>query len=331
MNSSRVHRTLRGWVAAGALVLLAACGGGDQIEPFAPQRMFSFGDEMSVLTKTPPPGRKYTVNALDAGGNVDCSVNTASATSLLWTQMLAQLYGFVFAECNPSNQKATAFTYAAPGARADDVPAQLAAARAASGGFTQDDLMTVLVGENDVLELFPRYVADPTQDTANTIVSELRARATRLGNTINDLTANCGPKVVLSTMPMVQYTPFALQQTAAHPDIGVFNQLTAFSNAFNSALRTTLVNDGRRWGLVELDSMIQAGIDNPGGYGLNNITAGVCAVGLPDCSTSTLVAGGDAMTWLWADNLWIGWRAHQYLGNFARNRASGNPFGRCTS
>lgn len=329
-SRSRVRRTVKGLVAAVALALLAACGGGEQIEPFAPQRLFAFGDQMSVLTKTAPQGRKYTVNALDSDGNIACQANNSSATSLLWTQLLAQLYGFVFEECNPLGLTPTAFTYAEPDAKADDLLGQLAKAAADHGGFTQNDLMTVLVGENDVLELFPTFVADPTQDRANSIISELRARATRLGNAINDLTANCGPKVVVSTIPWMQYTPYALQQTANRPGIGVFNQLSAFSNAFNSALRTTLINDGRRWGLVELDSMVQAGVQNPASYGLGNITAAVCAAELPNCTTATLVSGGNPITWLWASDLWIGWKAHQYLGNYARNRASGNPFGPCT-
>ena len=34
---------------AGAALLLAACGGGDQVEKFAPRRVLAFGDENSLI------------------------------------------------------------------------------------------------------------------------------------------------------------------------------------------------------------------------------------------------------------------------------------------
>jgi phospholipase/lecithinase/hemolysin len=109
--------------------------------------------------------------------------------------------------------------------------------------------------------------------------------------------------------------------------VGVLDQ---FSTAFNTALRTTIPNDGTRWGLVELDAMLNAGATNPASYGLNNVVDAVCRVdtwGTPDCSTKTLVANGNTNTWLWASDKWMGWQAHNRLGNFARQRAQGNPFG----
>lgn len=330
---SGARRVLRGLAAAAALAVLAACGGGEQAEAFDPKRLFTFGDEMSVLQG--PEGRKVMVNAVGTDGvAIDCSADTSSQPSLLWTQRLANLFSFVFRECNPAEVVPTAFTYAQAGAKADDFVVQVEKARAEAGGFTQDDLMTLLIGANDVLDLYERvYLADPTQATANDIITELRARATRLGNAINGLTANCGPKFIVSTIPWMQYTPYALQQAVAHPDIGVGSRLNAFTNAFNSALRTTLVNDGRRWGLVELDSMIQAGVDSPSSYGLDNITTATCAAGASECRnlTAELTPGANPTSWLWASDRWVGWRAHQYMGNYARTRANNNPFGRCTS
>ena len=121
-------------------MLLAACGGGtEQITPFEPQRYFVFGDEMSVLTglKDPPLGRKYTVNGVGADGvTPDCAANSATQPSLLWTQLLGGNFGFVFAECNPAHLPVTAFSYAARGAKADDIAAQLAAAGAVHGLLT---------------------------------------------------------------------------------------------------------------------------------------------------------------------------------------------------
>ena len=89
-----------------------------------------------------------------------------------------------------------------------------------------------------------------------------------------------------------------------------------------------IVNDGRFIGLVVLDGILQTGVNNPGAYGLTNWTQPVCVVPLPDCDNvaADLKPNGNAQTWLWASELWIGPTAHQNLGNFANGRATGNPF-----
>jgi phospholipase/lecithinase/hemolysin len=284
-----------------------------------------------VLTSDLPLGRKYSVNALDGTGAVGCAINTANQPSLLWTQILAATYNFVFAECNPSAQPVTAFTYAAAGAKADDFAAQVAQARIVHGSFGCHDMMSVLIGANDVIDLFENvYLASPTVDTANAVAAELSARGARVGQVVADLTANNGPSFIVSTAPQMNLTPYARLQALAHPDANVVGVLDQFSTAFNTALRTTIPNDGTRWGLVELDAMLNAGATNPASYGLNNVVDAVCRVdtwGTPDCSTNTLVANGNTNTWLWASDKWMGWQAHNRLGNFARQRAQGNPFG----
>jgi hypothetical protein len=310
----------------GALLgLLGACGGGsvEQIEPFEPQRLFVFGDEMSVLTKTAPLGRKYSVNALGTDNvAIDCAARP------LWTQVLANTFLFAFEDCNPlAVAVPQARVLATPGAKSDDFVAQIEAARAsASVPLSSTDLMTVLFGANDVLDLYQnQYVPNPTTATANAITQELTARGARLGQRINELTMQ-GPKVILSTMPLMGLTPYALREAIDHLDPGRPALLTQFSNAFNTAVRVNIVNDGRFIGLVELDALLNAGVSDPGNYGLTNVTNAVCAVALPDCTTNTLVTAGNATTWLWASELWMGSTAHLNLGNFARGRALGNPF-----
>lgn len=332
------QRAFRGCTALLALGLLASCGGGtEQITPFAPTRMLAFGDEMSVLTKEDPQGRKYSVNALDSSGTIDCAANTSTQPSWLWTQYLANTYQFVFEECNPLKLPVSAFSFAEPGARVDDFPAQVARARALTGSFSATDLASVLIGANDVLDVYKnQYVPDPayasnfTQNpTYQAAITELRARGTRLGQAITALTDNGGPKVILSTIPMMNLTPYARQQAILHPEANVQTVLANFSNTFNTAVRTNIPNDGSRWGLVELDSMVDAGSNNPSTYGLTNVINSVCdpaTWGTPDCNTSTLVPDGSATSWLWASDVWMGWRAHFYLGTYARGRALGNPF-----
>ena len=76
--------------------------------------------------------------------------------------------------------------------------------------------MSVLIGANDVIDLFETvYLADPTTSTANAVTNELTARGARLGQAIAALTANNGPNVIVSTIPLMNLTPWALQQAAS--------------------------------------------------------------------------------------------------------------------
>jgi phospholipase/lecithinase/hemolysin len=331
MDWTRPRRALRrtcAWLALAGAALLAACGGGSEpIEPFAPTRMFALGDEISVLTNVDPKGRKYTVNGLDDNGQISCALNVGTTGSLIWTQQMALAYAFVFEECNPLNLTVSAWSFAVAGAKAADFAAQYAAAGARFGPLGPRDVMTVLFGANDVLEMVPRYLANPTTDEANAIMAELRQRGARLANELNAIMTNCGPKFIVSTMPLMGLTPYALQLQRDNPTLPLFNMLQQFSNTFNSGLRTTMINDGALWGLVELDALLSAGVSNPGNYGLTNVTQAACAVSpTTDCTTATLVTNANASTWLWASDRWMSWRAHQYLGSFARGRVTDNPF-----
>jgi phospholipase/lecithinase/hemolysin len=309
------------------LALLASCGGGtEQVTPFEPRRLLVLGDDMSVLTRDEPQGRKYSVNArLGDGTSLDC------AALPLWHQVVAYYYGFAYEECNPNNAGVTAAkVYATVGAKVEDLIGQLARARAANGGsFGDTDLFGVLIGTNDVLDLFQNvYLPNPTPDTYNAVIAELQARGTRLGQFVNELTRLevTGPKVIVSTIPQLNLTPYAIQQAAAHPSAGVLNALYQFSQTFNTAMRVTIVNDGRFIGLIELDAILSAGVSNPSRYGLTNVTQAACAVAPPNCYTNTLVSNASSTTWLWAGDLWMGPTAHLNLGNFANGRATGNPF-----
>ena len=297
-----------------ALALTAACGGGSsQQEVFVPQRLLVFGDDNSVIAAG---GRKYSVNGLTSASVFDCNLEP------IWVQQLAGLYGFVFAECN-NNATANprAIMRAGVGAKVADVSAQVDA-QIAAGGFADKDLATVLAGGNDVLELYRQY---PGVSEA-ALLNEARARGRQLGQVVNRLVA-AGVKVVVSDLPDMGMTPYALSERAS--GAAGFDRaalITRLTVAFNEQLGVNIVLDGRFVGLVQSQLRFEAINRFPASFGLSNITQPICTVALPDCTTATLVSAAVTSQYLWADATRLAPGGHAQLGALAADRAQRNPF-----
>ena len=110
------QRAVAGAVTVVAVAVVAACGGDtEQFEPFVAERVFAFGDDTSALQ---PDGRRHGTNGVDATtGAFDCNLEP------MWVQVVASLYGAVFAECNTATPAAVprAFMRAAVGAKVADI------------------------------------------------------------------------------------------------------------------------------------------------------------------------------------------------------------------
>lgn len=317
------RRLRHAFVCVAVLVALTACGGGtSQFDPFIAQRLVVFGDETSLINAD---GTKYSINAVNTVTNVDgSSTDTVDCNSQqIWVQQLAGLYGFVFAECNvDQSQTPKAFMRALAGAKVADVQVQINS-QLADGGFRDKDLTTVLVGANDVLELYSQYPVRPEADLA----AELGARGRLLAQQVN-LLVSLGAKVIVSTVPDMGVTPFALKQNIEFNDPGRAALLTRLTAAFNEQLGVNILLDGRFIGLVQADLRIEAMVKSPGSFGLVNVTEGACSATVPPpvCSTRTLVDGATASTWMWADDLNVGPVVQQQLATLAMDRARRNPF-----
>ena len=98
-------------------------------------------------------------------------------------------------------------------------------------------------------------------------------------------------------------------------------------------MRATIVNDGRRIGLILMDEYVTEVAKVPGFGGFTNVTTGVCdltkSAFVPpstlDCTAQTFVAGGNA-TYFWADDLHLSATGQGSLATLALNRAQNNPF-----
>jgi len=294
------------------LWLLASCGGGDRVSTFVPQRLIVFGDEASVIT---PAGKKFTVNAVDSSGAIACNSNPN------WVQYLAQVFGLVFAQCNAAAAPVTAIDYAAAGAKVADISAQIDQ-HLATGTFGAKDLVTVLVGANDVVEQYRLY---PAQSEA-TLIATLEARGAALAGQVNRI-AQAGGKVLVATVPDLSLTPFALAEKAANPATDDRAALIRrLLDRFNAKMRINLINDGSMIGLVFAEDLVQLMVRFPQSYGLVNVIDAACTTALPDCTTQTLTTGASGDTWLWADSLQLSAGGHRQLGANAEGRARNNPF-----
>lgn len=313
-TTSIARRTHRIALALAVVAWLGGCGGGtSQVDPFVAQRVLAFGDETSALTMD---GRKYGVNALAADMSIDCVAEP------IWVQAVANLYGLVFAECNPGAvADPGATSLAAAGAQAADLSAQVDVAEA-SPGFAQRTIATVLIGANDVLALYAEY---PTRDEAD-LTAELAQRGAAIAAQVNRL-VDQDVRVLIATVPDVGLSPFALAEKAAYTDTDRAALLTRLTTALNESIRVNIVNDGRKLGLVLGDDMVRVLAKFPSTYSLSNVTEAACGTVLPpDCVADGLVTGATSASWLWAGDRSLAYGGQRRLGDLARSRALNNPF-----
>lgn len=306
-------------LASSALLagLLAACGGGtSQVDVFVPERILAFGDELSVLTSD---GRKYTTNFVDENDVRHCESNP------IWVQILALHYGMVFAECNPgsvANPKAKMLATA--GATSDELAAQIQTFQSGDS-IRSDDMATVLVGMNDVLQAYASYPAESEAE----LTARVEAAGERVAAQVN-LLADAGARVLVSTIPDMGQTPFAKQESIDKGDLHG-KVLTRLSVAYNRAMRLKLTNDGSKIGLLLLDDLARSMVRVPAAYGFVNIDTAVCAIDtpLPDCTSNTLITDDTTPTilnYMWADATRPASTVHTSLGSQAVTRAANNPF-----
>ena len=342
-------------VAVLGSVLLGSCGGSSSTHEFAPKRMLVFGDEASLLTRgssaTARDGKKYTINGFTpnttpAYSTPDCGIN------LLWVQWLATNYNFVFAECNYNGAPVTAFNYATAGAKVADAVGQVNAWLNAGNSFGPTDLVTVLVGQNDIIELYEIYKALPTDQQTQAAQNQAVTAALNRGKALAALftnvitnSSNSKARALYVVIPDVGKTPYGLSQS----DGGALLSRMTFGvgenyEGFNLGLRNNIANNGRSLGLVDGYNLFFNLTNNTENYANNNgiydlTDPGCLPANQPAynpanpsayCNSTTIVQPeglivGDAY-YLWADDRHFGPQPHLLLGNRALSLAENNPW-----
>jgi outer membrane lipase/esterase len=331
-------------MAALAVAMLASCGGGTQIESFSPQRVIAFGDETSMIVPNADgQGRKYTVNGVEFFTDTSVTPNVVipvsptkltCASNPIWVQQMAAGFGLLFPECAGTVTTANGEMQAVKGAKATELGAQVDLFMAGNNGtFGSKDLVTVMAGMNDIIGLYTSNLPDPTANSSDLIAAAGQA-GTEVGAQVVRITDR-GAKVIVSTIPDMGLSPFAVKEEAANP--GRAALLSLMSKELNTRLRLKLqdVRDGgRAVGLVLADELVLAMRNNPSFYNISNTTQGACNTTtveqLLQCDQTTTqdsVAGQSyGGAWLWADDTHLGPNAQSRLGSAAATRARNNPF-----
>jgi lysophospholipase L1-like esterase len=345
--SSTLARLLwRGGFAASVTALaLVACGGGTRVEDYHPERIIAFGDEYSAFAPpvASPPASQASVAARKYGVNYEIAASgtnvayTDCRSNALWIQQVAAAFNLVFDACKGAATTATGVTYAQPAASSGAIQPQIATFQAtAAKGFNDKDLVTIMVGQNDVLELYNQFPATG----ADALLEQARQRAKTVALQANAV-ATSGPAVLVMRIPNVDLSPFGQAQSADGRSL-----LRKLTEAFNVSLQLNLINDGHLIGLVYGDAEINNMHDFAAAYGLGNVTAAWCAQAfgtggalvtdatpLQNCTLSTPSAAASAAgaasssgSFLYAGALMLGPTAQSRLGNLAADRALNNPF-----
>jgi outer membrane lipase/esterase len=299
------------------LAWLASCGGGTtQIEPFRPRQIILIGDETVGLL---PDGRRYGINGVDANNVLECGQLP------IWSQQLTANFGFTTDFCGGGT---TGVTRAAANAKAADIEGQISDQIVASGGITSKDLFVLMVGMNDIIELYETFTGDRSCNESdqtpppNSLTFELRARGHAAALQINRI-INEGGRVIVSTVHDLGYAPYARTREGIAP--GTMALLSCMTAVFNARVRVDPLQDGRFWGLVLADDATVAMVTTPSSFGVANVFDAACAVASPGCTTNTLNPGAGT-TYLWADDRHFGPLMHNQLANQAITRARNNPF-----
>lgn len=328
MRSKSVLRRILPLVLVAVLAFFGGCGGSTSpVQAYYPQRLIVFGDENSALIDDGNHNAwKYSVNGINATTNErDCT------TLPIWVQGVANRFGLVFAECNPGGVTyPNALMWARPGATVEDPTIGLAQQIALQqvNGLGTGDLVTVMIGNNDIVALFNQVqVGQLSQPDA---LAEARRRGGVTAQLVNQLLA-LNTRLLLVTIPDLGNSPYAI--AAEQLVAGSRALLSILTSEYNTTLRTGIDStryDGRNYGLVLGDDIVASAISTPSTYlgSPANITDAVCVVALPHCTSapSDLVPDGSAGGYLWADNLHVAPTTHNQLASQATSRVTTLPF-----
>lgn len=308
------HRSIRILLAGAAALVLASCGGGSSVvSDFHPTRVVVFGDAMAELKLySGATGGRYTVNG--------------DGTTNNWVVQLASHYGLAPADANVKARAHARVATAtdAVGGTATTVQAQITSFLGGSS-LSASDLVVVSAGTSDLIaEGYAAIKTSPSQTEA-AATSNVQQAARDLATQVRRLVDNGAKHVVVMS-------PYNLGKTPWASSAGKVTFLQDLSTAFydelvyrvNDLAANVLVVDAR----LQMNALVastsynsttlacSSGANNTG----NGLGIGNNLVDSSKCTTSTLDAGYNASTFLYADSIYPTPLAHRSLGDYAHSK-----------
>lgn len=242
----------------------------------------------------------------------NCAANT------IWAQQVAHGLGKGYdADCQ--GDRSGAVSYAKAGAKVADFRAQIDAAKAA-GQLREGVLVTVWLGQNDLIEIF--------EGTSTDKQAEAATRAATLIAGVKEILAT-NAKVVLVNAPNLAYSPWARsfgEQSCADVSERPCNRemddlVVAFNKQLISSLGTDYALDGRRLGYVDA-AQLSNSYARSTSYRNDQVCVGDTVAKPLECNTQNLKAGADLYGNLWADDRRIGLTLHKVIADVALTRVT---------
>ena len=284
---------------------------------------FDSGVAVTDTTRYMFSGSTSSVTAIarDSGNNTQRTTITVYGcnTARNWVQVVASAYGKSFSADCSLDSRGGAVSYATLGAKTADVIAQINARR---GEINSKTVVTIMVGQNDILEQYA-VAAGGNESGA---IAELQSRAANMAATIKDI-IGLGGKVILSLTPDLSETP---QGVAG--DQALMDRLV---RAYNDRLYITGLGNVSGRSLVGMnpESLTQPGTRSTS-YQYTTPLCNASAVRLPDgtmpssdddkllhCNSLYFTSGTDINTAMWADSKRAAPVLHSLIGATAYNRA----------
>lgn len=255
-----------------------------------------------------------------------------------WVQRVAASFGLGFrAETGCTNEGLGATNLAEAGDKVADVLLKIDEAHN-NKQLKSGVLVTVMVGQNDILELYQQVMDGEISE--GQAVLQLQRRGERLAEAVRDV-ADKGAKVILVKTPNLKLSPFAAL-AGENSDL-----LDTLSEEFNDALYldNRITRLGRSIAGVDTNEVALAST-SPAGY--TNQTEACDKDKLFDAQTNTRIVPGDydddrfdyfrdmakactvltlkdgvnPSNYVWATPIHLGPGAHSYIGSVAFNRAA---------
>lgn len=293
----------------------AASVKGFVLTPSLPNQVTLITTGTATISSTPSQAaQKSTVNGF------------VCTDATIWIQVIAHNFGKGYQTKCPLYGFGGAETYATYGAKVADVAAQV---NANVGTLGTGVLVTIMAGQNDILELFAQVQGGRSEGDATT---ELLTRASSLASVVRQVMAT-GSKVVLALTPDLGESPWAYN-TLSTSDKDILKRMTT---AFNNKLYIAELGNssGRQLAGVGTENYTDPNL-RISGIDYTDALCNFAAVTRPDgstiggsdpdfkervkyCNSNTLYS--TATTYMWADDTHFSSYAHGQIGLAGANRA----------